>query len=830
MADLDLEYIKEYLEEYKEYADKHLENSIAFEFHIYFKEFFKRENLEKLEWPNIQKMGDYIHSFNSMHIAKKRALGEPNHPIEFYRNSFLYLIYGKDDLEVRVSNFISNNEYKLKLFGFSSQSEIIGQAFPENYMIYNFRVKYVLKLFGIIPKELGRNFLERYAKFQSIGKEIIQEYIKIIGHRTSLPLSLEVDQFFSYLYENYDLEEDEDEAEDDIAKKPGEEYDGRKYWLYAPGKKASKWEEFYKEGIMAIGWDSLKDFRIYKSKKEIEKKIQEHLGINTPKWNAALACYEFCNVIKPGDIIIPKKGKTKYLGYGIVESDYIFDNSKEGFKSVRKVKWIKRGEWTETDQDIVVKTLTDITKYSDYVEKLKKLIGIDERAITTIPPLTGSSEKNYWWLNANPKIWHFKDFGTDQVQTYTAYNEKGNKRQKFKYFGIVQPGDFIIGYVATPEKEIAAICEITKSLHKTDEGEVIEFRIVEHLKNPVPYRDLQAIPELSDCEPIRNNQGSLFKVTAEEFEIIQDYIDNLNPPDTPEEFEKYTKNDALKDLFISKEEFEEILDVLSFKNNIILQGPPGVGKTFIAKRIAYSILGKIDKQRVETIQFHQSYSYEDFIQGYRPSEDGKFDRVNGIFYEFCRKAQRDPNESYFFIIDEINRGNLSKIFGELMMLIENDKRGKDFEIPLTYSKTSDEKFHIPPNVHLIGTMNTADRSLALVDYALRRRFSFIELKTAFNKPSFKKYLYTQGISASLTDKIVERLNRLNELISQDRKNLGDGFKIGHSYFCQNNIQDYGGDEDIWYKRIINTEIGPLIREYWFDDDELVSERIEALLK
>jgi 5-methylcytosine-specific restriction protein B len=226
------------------------------------------------------------------------------------------------------------------------------------------------------------------------------------------------------------------------------------------------------------------------------------------------------------------------------------------------------------------------------------------------------------------------------------------------------------------------------------------------------------------------------------------------------------------------------------------------------------------------IQFHQSYSYEDFIQGFRPSESGQFELKNGHFFQFCRRAQRDPeNRPHVYIIDEINRGNLSKIFGEVMMLIEPDKRGRDFAIPLTYS-SPDETFFVPDNVYLIGMMNTADRSLAMVDYALRRRFRFVTLKPEFGSPRFQEFLYERGADRVLIQKIVERMNELNGKISADQKNLGPGYRIGHSYFCP--LDSVKLDEK-WYASVVLSEIKPLLEEYWLDDEDRVASQIAALL-
>jgi 5-methylcytosine-specific restriction protein B len=224
------------------------------------------------------------------------------------------------------------------------------------------------------------------------------------------------------------------------------------------------------------------------------------------------------------------------------------------------------------------------------------------------------------------------------------------------------------------------------------------------------------------------------------------------------------------------------------------------------------------------VQFHQSYSYEDFIQGWRPGSTGGFSRRDGVFYAFCNRARSDREHPYVFIIDEINRGNLSKIFGELMMLIEPDKRGSDYTIPLTYSDSSGERFSVPENVYLIGMMNTADRSLALVDYALRRRFVFFDLKPQLETDAFRNHLRARGASELLIAKIIDRIGKVNEAICNDRRNLGPGFSIGHSFFAP--AKQVVCDEG-WYQGVIDHEIAPLLREYWFDGraraDELIAQ-------
>lgn len=290
----------------------------------------------------------------------------------------------------------------------------------------------------------------------------------------------------------------------------------------------------------------------------------------------------------------------------------------------------------------------------------------------------------------------------------------------------------------------------------------------------------------------------------------------------------YTLNDALEGLFLSQDRFRSILDALARKKSIIIEGPPGVGKTFIAKRLAYALIGHRDANRVEMVQFHQSYAYEDFMQGWRPDGRGAFKLQHGAFYRFCKRAERDPQSPHVFIIDEINRGNLSKVFGELLLLIEADKRGPEHAIQLTYSTTDEERFSVPENVHIIGLMNTADRSLAMVDYALRRRFSFVRLEPAFDTEHFSEHLLDAEVSESLVTLIVERLTALNDTIREDRTNLGPGFVIGHSFF----VPPKGAErlDNAWYESVVRSEIEPLLAEYWFDQPDRVREQVDRLLR
>lgn len=293
------------------------------------------------------------------------------------------------------------------------------------------------------------------------------------------------------------------------------------------------------------------------------------------------------------------------------------------------------------------------------------------------------------------------------------------------------------------------------------------------------------------------------KLTKREYDLISDVIGEDTTVWNSPEYEWYEKESFLYEVYMTSEKYDTLRALLLKKQNIILQGAPGVGKTFTAKRLAYSIIGLKNESQIEMVQFHQNYSYEDFIMGYKPNGN-VFELKYGIFYRFCQKAAKDPEQPYFFLIDEINRGNMSKIFGELLMLIEKEYRGT--EITLAYSG---QPFSVPKNLYLIGMMNTADRSLAMIDYALRRRFSFFTIEPGFSSEGFQRY--QKELDQETFSMLIEQILALNLEISRD-STLGAGFCIGHSYFC--------GQEECteeWMQSVVEYDIIPLLAEYWFDE-------------
>lgn len=332
----------------------------------------------------------------------------------------------------------------------------------------------------------------------------------------------------------------------------------------------------------------------------------------------------------------------------------------------------------------------------------------------------------------------------------------------------------------------------------------------------------------------------LFRSLQESAELKTEMLPVNETIDEYQNFDDFELDDLLWDYELG----EDLLSLWGRKKNIILQGAPGVGKTYWSEALCESVnsanaygLGYgrcgMDEPNysVYRCQFHQSMSYEDFVEGFRPNSDGGFDLVDGIFLEAVENAHNNPNAQTVMIIDEINRGNVSKIFGELLSLIEGDKRSDKWAVRLPYSGRT---FWVPENLFILAMMNTADRSISLVDYALRRRFGFIDIKPGFDRPQFRKLLLERGVVNEMIDKIITKLSKLNEYILNIPQ-LGAGFTIGHSYFIpdaelfKKDSQDLHEHIDEWFFNVIKYEIKPLIEEYFFDDPSTADELISSLL-
>ena len=280
---------------------------------------------------------------------------------------------------------------------------------------------------------------------------------------------------------------------------------------------------------------------------------------------------------------------------------------------------------------------------------------------------------------------------------------------------------------------------------------------------------------------------------------------------------KYTVDSIIGEgCFLTKAQIDDMLSRLKLKKNMILQGPPGTGKTWLAKRLGYCLIGFNDDQdALKAVQFHPNLSYEDFVRGYRPTGEGKLALVDGPFMELVQKANNDQDTNYVIVVEEINRGNPAQIFGELLTLLEADKRTPKEGLELCYRKEDGEKVHIPPNLYVIGTMNVADRSLAMVDFALRRRFAFVGLQPLFNQAWIDFVSDKFDIDKALLKNLSHRIELLNSEITND-PSLGKQFVIGHSFFTPP-MDSQVPDAQKWIEQTVDTEIQPLLEEYWYED-------------
>ena len=635
----------------------------------------------------------------------------------------------------------------------------------------------------------------------------------------------------------------------------------RGYWLYTPGEGAARWEEFRTAGIMALNWDRIGDPTSYPNEEAVIEALEAGYG----DWGgrptgAAGMIRDFTYTMRPGDVVYARRGPTEIIGRGVVRSEFRYDNARPAYRCVRDIEWTHVGSWP-LDRRVGAVTLQRVTENTSYNPAQLESLFRDRNAsgastASAQAQGVGDSDKakkqelQHWLYTPGEGAARWEEFRTAGIMAlnwdrvgdlasfpdkeslldalYTHYGDWGGRPRRaadsvWDYIHAMKPGDIV--YVRRSFNEIVGR-GVVRSDYRYDEDRS-SFRAVRDvewthvgswpLEQRIGRLMLQRLTENTKYTPDQLN--ALIGIEDPRFSSSVD--ERLGNNDLDEADEHYTSTDFLDEVFLRPEDLEQMLGLLRRKKNLILQGAPGTGKTFAAKRLAYALMGETDDSRVEVVQFHQSTAYEDVVVGLRPTAEGGFAAAEGVFARFCRRAAADPGRDYVFIIDEINRANISKAFGELLMLIEAEHRGEALRLPV-----SGELLSVPKRLHIVGMMNTADRGLALIDYALRRRFAFFEMRPALDHPGFLRHV--EAVGSSRLEALVDVVRRLNQRIAEDEA-LGPGFQIGHSYLClpAGNPENPGGmDADV--TSMVRYELEPLVREYWFDNPAAMDESIHEL--
>lgn len=929
--------IRKYLGEFSSVADEWFEKATFLEVRFnFFNNFFKKEHLNKIEWNEIQKLGDNLHCFSTNALAKKRAFGSLNHKIEQYRESFYYLAFGSDEPRKRIDSLSDKNgKYRLKFISDSAISELISYIMPDKYTFFNSRSRKALSLLGVsVKSEKNETLGDKFEYFSEAIKPINVLYKEIVGKKTNLPLSFEIDQFFSFLYEKfkdelegnennekvnfwvfqgnpkiydvsralndnmihewwvkshkdkinigdkgiiwvtgqesgcyaffkviteiYEANEDEDqeqyyrtEMKNEINSKIGieieknistspilkesvknldwfqdfnggnqgttfqmtkKEYEGfldmskvikkPTHWMIGCGDGGEFWDEFQALNRISIGWVELEDHRKFKSKEEVES---EYLSVYKPErrpTNNSLCIWEFSNELKKGDIVFVKKGRTHFLAAAMITSDKAeYDRNKVDHKMYLSVEWLKKKDHELEDTGVALKSLTKIDKYPDFVKKLRNIYGLDielfqnnfkgngimKNTILFGPPGTG---KTYNTINkavaiANP-----------------SFNQSlGREAVKEEYHRLVNLGQIVF----TTFHQSMSYEDFIEGIKpvEPEEGESLTYKVelgifrklcIEAAFDIIQSKNIQTSRKILDfssmydkfiedvSEKLENKKNIELRLKSGGTVVIESISekDNLKIKHTDGSRHYTVSKNRLSKLYAAIPNLNDVENINTKFREII--GGSNSSAYWAVLNAINENRSQFDKAEIKT-----KFSFVEKVEVVSQLTNSEYMNVSG--------------KPFVIIIDEINRGNISQIFGELITLIEDDKRlgcPEALELTLPYSKST---FGVPSNVYILGTMNTADRSVEALDTALRRRFSFEEMSPDLVELRKNKIFDDSDID------LVDILSALNKRIE---KLLNKDHLIGHSFFMNvKNISDL--------KLVFKNKIIPLLQEYFYGD-------------
>ena len=603
------------------------------------------------------------------------------------------------------------------------------------------------------------------------------------------------------------------------------------------------WSKFLEQGFVGCGWRSVGNTSTM-STREIEERAKSLREDGKNIGKGAARQIRYMRDMPTGATVIATDGFDTILGIGRVTGPYYFTENNP-LSHRRPVEWL----------DTTPRRL-DKQKWKHRIQPLGNdfMDLIDQRSQSLSDSIR--SKCHYWTVTAGttPQEWKiFQErsiiscnFYVDQLpvdvtgwsleeiyETMRASNPDGPKPNNnalglYNFANVMSPGDVLIA--KSGSKTILGIGVVKSDYQYFDDETNPDYSHIREVDwvstSTFEAASQMARKSLTDVTQWTGFASRLAKPSPDWNSVKPLFEHDLSSGEG--ETSPIPPSRRVADSsFLSEEESKEVLHLLKTKRNLILQGAPGTGKTYLARQIAKALTagGTESEKQWELVQFHQSYGYEDFIEGFRPDMEGKFTIRDGIFKKFCRRAASNPDSTYVFIIDEINRGNLSRILGELMVLLEHDKRDPEFAMQLAYSGNDDDSFYVPANVMILGLMNTADRSLAVVDYALRRRFGFYTLPPRYGTSDFADHLVDMGISDKCLARINTIMTSLNSEISNS-KALGRGFVIGHSFFCPR--ESVVQDEDTWVNQVLRYEIQPLLEEYCGTQQALLG-RLQAIL-